>query len=109
VEATDAAGNEDVTIVVISGVNHLFVRADDPGTDPVGWVEISHNLAAEVLDLIVSSPLERVDSNRPSREGGRFFFMKSNISSMPLSFSSSSRSISSIICIISSIHLDLTS
>jgi hypothetical protein len=46
-QALAGAGNEDVTVETIAGVNHLFIKADD--ADPASWGSGATNLKPEVL------------------------------------------------------------
>lgn len=49
-EALAAAGNEDMTVDTIGGVNHLFLEAED--ADPANWGSRATDLEPEVLARI---------------------------------------------------------
>lgn len=53
------AGNEDVTILLVPGVNHLFLEAET--ADPSAWANLPGNLPANVIEIIVDWVLSHVD------------------------------------------------
>jgi hypothetical protein len=57
-DALEAAGNEDVAIATVPGVNHLFLAAND--ADPANWTAEATDLEPVVLDEISDWLLARV-------------------------------------------------
>jgi pimeloyl-ACP methyl ester carboxylesterase len=60
-EALSKAGNDDVTIKTVPGVNHLFLEATS--ASPAEWTNLPQNLAPEAADLITNWILERTEAS----------------------------------------------